>query len=260
MNIHPTAIVSADAEIDSGVEIGPYAVVEAGVSIASGTRVFPHAFLTGRTSIGPDNAIHPFAVVGHAPQDLSYRGEDTTLVIGARNTIREGASIHRGTPGGGTVIGNDNFIMGYSHIGHDCRFGDRVILANGALVAGHVHIADGVFVSGNVTIHQFVRIGRHAMLGGLSAYSKDVPPFCTGHSGVLNQVAGLNVVGLRRAGFSPAERGEIKRVFRTVYLIGLAVGAALEKLEKENLGPHARHMVEFIKASQRGICRYSGEI
>jgi len=258
MSIHATALVSSQAEIDPSAEIGPYVVIEGKVRIGARSRVLSHACLFGETEIGEDNIIHPFAVIGHDPQDLSYRGEPTSLVVGHGNTFREGCSVHRGTPsGGGTVVGNDNFLMANSHIGHDCRVGDSVILANGVLLGGHVRIADHAFISGNVVIHQFCRVGRHAMLGGASGYSKDVLPFCTGSTGKINQVMGLNVIGLRRAGFDADQRREIKDAYRTIYLSGLSVSQALAELDRRPLGDLAREMVEFVRASRRGICRHA---
>jgi len=166
MTIHKTAIIDPAAEIDSSVEIGPYVIIEGPVRIGAGSRLMAHAFISSNTEIGPDNVIFPFSVIGAAPQDLSYSNEKSYLKIGKGNTIREGVSIHRGSKeGGATVIGDNNFIMGYSHIAHDCVIGNEVIIANGALLAGHVHVDDQVFISGNVVIHQFceVRAAGHAL-------------------------------------------------------------------------------------------------
>jgi len=258
MKIHSTAVISPEAELDPSVEVGPYVVIEGRVRIGPESRILSHACLFGDTEIGERTLVHPFATIGNAPQDLSYRGEKTTLRIGSGNTFREGCSIHRGTvSGGGTVIGNDGFFMSCSHVGHDSRVGNSVIMANGALLGGHVRLGDHVFLSGNVIIHQFCRIGEHAILGGGSAYSKDVPPFCTGATRGVNEVAGLNVIGLRRSGFSLEEREEIKSVYRVIYNSGLNVSQALEELGKRKLGPRAAAMVEFVRTSKRGICRQS---
>jgi len=253
MTIHKTAIIDPAAEIDSSVEIGPYAVIEGPVKIGPGCRVMSHAYITSNTCLGPNNVIHPFAVIGSDPQDLSYRGEESYLKIGKGNTFREGVSIHRGSKEGfSTVIGDNNFIMGYSHIAHDCVIGDEVVIANGALLAGHVHINDQVFISGNVVIHQFCEIGRLAMLSGLSRVSKGVPPFMTVVE--RNAVTGLNVVGLKRAGFTPAERAQVKQAFKLIYRSGLNVKQAVEAIEATKLGPGAAEMVDFIHRSRRGIC------
>ena len=255
MTIHQTAIIDPRAEIDPQAEIGPYVVIEGKVRIAAGTRVMAHAFITSNTSIGPDNVIHPFAVLGHAPQDLSYRGEETCLKIGRGNIFREGCSIHRGSrEGSATVIGDRNLIMGYSHVAHDCVIGNEVIIANGALVAGHVHIEDQVFISGNVVVHQFVRLGRLAMLGGMSRAGQDILPYLLlGHG--ENLIRAVNVIGLRRAGFGPEVRKKIKRAYKIIYHSGLNVPRALKVMEDEDLGPEVEHMIEFIRGSKRGIAK-----
>jgi len=255
MSIDATAIISSEAEIDPSVEIGPYVVIKEKVKIGAGTRIMAHAFITGITDIGPDNIIHPFAVIGHDPQDLSYDGHESRLKIGKGNTIREGVSIHRGSKEeAGTVIGDNNYLMGYCHVAHDCHVGNEVIIANGALLAGHVHVDDGAFISGNVTVHQFVRIGTQTMVGGLSKAGKDVPPFMTvvGDS----EVRGINVVGLRRAGFNPEQRKRIKKAYKLLYHSGLNVSNALEAIREADLGPEAESIVEFIEGSRRGICRH----
>ncbi len=257
MTIHKTAIVDPRAEIDPAVEIGPYAVIEGKVKIAAGTRVMAHAFITSNTTIGPDNIIFPFAVLGNAPQDLSYGGEESYLKIGKGNTFREGTSIHRGSKeGAATIIGDGNLLMGYSHIAHDCVVGNRVIIANGALIAGHVQIEDQVFISGNVTIHQFVRLGRLSMLGGLARAGQDVPPYMLVGDGD-NFIRSINVVALRRAGFSPEVRKKIKRAYKILYHSGLNVSQALEVMEEEELGPEVAHLIEFIRGSKRGICKHA---
>jgi len=235
MTIHKTAVVDPAAEIDSAAEIGPYAIIEGKVKIAAGTRVMSHAFITSNTTIGPDNVIHPFAVLGNAPQDLSYRGAETFLRIGKGNIIREGCSIHRGSKeGGATVVGDNNFLMGYCHLGHDCVIGDEVIIANAALLAGHVHVGDKSFISGNAVFHQFVDIGPLTMIGGAAKVTKGVPPYMMVVERSL--VVGLNVVGLRP---------------------GLNVSQAVAEIEKEDLGPGGKAIVDFIGRSRRGICRHS---
>ena len=257
MSIHPTAIVDPRAEIDPAAEIGPGVVIEGKVKIAAGTKVLAHAFITSNTTIGPDNIIHPFAVLGNVPQDLSYGGEESYLKIGKGNTFREGCSVHRGSKeGSATIIGDSNLLMGYSHIAHDCVVGNRVIMANGALVAGHVHIEDQVFISGNASIHQFVRMGRLSMLGGMARAVKDVPPYMLVGDGD-DVIRAINVVALRRAGFGPEVRKKIKRAYKILYRSGLNVSQALEVMEKEELGPEVAHLIEFIRGSKRGICKHA---
>lgn len=256
MSIHQTAIIDRKAEIDGSAEIGPYVVIEGKVSIGPRTRVMAGAFIAGTTEIGPECVIHPHAVLGHEPQDLSWPGGESFLRVGKGNVLREGCSIHRGSkPGLATVVGDRNFIMGHSHIAHDCVVGSEVILANGALLAGHVHVEDKAFISGNVTVHQFVRIGTLAMVGGLSRVTKDVPPFLLleGNS----TIRAINVVGLRRAGFSSQQREQVKRAYKLLYHSGLNVTQALAAIEKEDLGPEVASMIAFIRDSQRGICGHA---
>ena len=200
MGIHPTAVIDAKAEIDSQVEIGPYVVIDGAVKIKRGTRVMAHAYLTGWTEIGEENEIHPGAVLGDAPQDKVYKGQESFLSIGDRNIFREHVQVHRGTAAGSTtVIGNDNFLMATSHVGHNCRLGDNVVLANGALLGGYVEVGKNAFISGNCVVHQFVRIGEYALMRGLSGTSRDVPPYAI--IDWQHTVRGVNVVGLKRAGF-----------------------------------------------------------
>ncbi len=256
MSIHRTAVVDPAAEIDPGAEIGPYAIIEGKVKIAAGTRVLGHAYITSNTTIGPDNLIHPFAVLGNGPQDLSYAGARTFLRIGRGNTIREGCSIHRGSQeGGATVVGDNNYLMAYSHLGHDCVIGDEVIVANGALLAGHVHVEDKAFISGNAVVHQFVDIGSLTMIGGAAKVTKGVPPYMMLVE--RGTVVGLNVVGLRREGFTPEDRRQIKEAYKLLYHSGLNVTQALAEIEQRGLGPKVEAMVEFIRRSRRGISRHS---
>ncbi|MDP8236458.1 MAG: acyl-ACP--UDP-N-acetylglucosamine O-acyltransferase [Candidatus Erginobacter occultus] len=256
MTIHPTAVVDPAAEIDSAAEIGPGAIIEGKVKIAAGTRVMAHAYITSNTTIGPGNVIHPFAVLGHAPQDLGYRGEESYLRIGKGNTFREGCSVHRGSQeGSATVVGDNNFLMGYCHVGHDCVIGNEVVIANGVLLAGHVHVEDKSFISGNAVVHQFVDIGSLTMIGGAAKVTKGVPPYLMLVE--RGAVVGLNVVGLRRAGFSPEDRQRIKEAYKLLYHSGLNVTQALAEIEKRDLGLKVEAMVEFIRRSRRGISRHS---
>jgi UDP-N-acetylglucosamine acyltransferase len=257
--IHPTAIISPKAELDSTVEVGPYAIIEEHVRIGPRTKIGPQAYITGWTDIGPDNVIHMGAVIGEAPQDIGYDGSETYLKIGAKNIFREHAVIHRGATKDDrtTRIGNGCYFMFNSHAGHNCQIGNSVVVASGTLLAGHAIVEDRANISGNCLIHQFVRLGTLCMMRGGSRVSKDVPPYCiTNHT---NDVSGLNIIGLRRAGVSLATRTAIKQAFRTLYLGGLNVSDALIQLRRMPESPELKHFIEFIAASKRGICAYSGQ-
>lgn len=261
VSIHPLAVVSPRAELDTGVEVGPYAVIGPHVRIGRQTWIGPHAVIEGHTTIGSENRIFQFASVGAIPQDKKYRGEKSVLIIGDRNVIREFATLHPGTAGGGAVtrIGDDNLFMAYSHVAHDCCIGNSVVLANCATLGGHVVVEDYVGIGGLVGIHQFVRIGESAYLGGGSMVSQDVPPYCL-VNGNRAHLIGLNVVGLRRRGFTAEQMSLIKRAYRTLFHEGLPLKEALDKLQQEGPPtPEVAHLVEFIAASQRGICRPRGD-
>ncbi|MDB5775280.1 MAG: lpxA [Herbaspirillum sp.] len=260
-NVHPTAIIEAGALLDATVEVGPYAVIGARAVIGAGTRIGPHVVIQGRTTIGRDNTIYQFASIGAAPQDKKYAGEDTALEIGDRNTIREFVTLNRGTTqdAGATRIGNDNLIMAYVHIAHDCQLGNHLILANNATLAGHVHLGDWVFLGGFTTIHQFCHIGAHAMTAFTAAVSQDVPPFVTA-AGNRAKPAGINSEGLKRRGFSSEQIQAIKRGYRLVYRADLPLEQAKAALEAEALrSPDAavylRQLRDFIESSPRGIVR-----
>ncbi|GIW44407.1 MAG: acyl-[acyl-carrier-protein]--UDP-N-acetylglucosamine O-acyltransferase [Candidatus Binatia bacterium] len=257
VTIHPLAVVERGAELDTGVEIGPFAFIGARVRIGARTRVGAHAVVTGNTSIGEDNQIFSFASVGHIPQDLKYRGEDSRLEIGHRNIIREFATVHLGTAGGGMVtrIGDENLLMNYTHIAHDCRIGNRVIVANGVQLAGHVIVEDYAVLGALSGIHQFVRVGESAIVGAGSMVSQDVPPFCnaTGNRATLH---GLNLVGLQRRGFSRELVQQLKRAYRIVFRSGLTVAEAAARVRAELPGiPEVERFVHFIEHSTRGVCR-----
>lgn len=255
--IHPTAVISTEAELDSTVEVGPFTIIEGPVKIGPNTRILSNVHISGHTVIGADNEIHMGAVIGHLPQHKSYKNENSGLIIGRGNVIREYASIHRAYhPGENTVIGDDNFLMGFSHVAHDCHVGNGIVLANGALLAGHSYVDDNANISGNVAVHQFVRIGRLAMIGGLARVSKDVPPFMMVEGN--SEVRGINSVGLRRAGFNLEDRNKVKQAYRTLYRSGLNVPQAMEALRPEAETTEAvRLLVEFIEGSVRGICRHA---
>ena len=254
MTIHPTAIIDPAAEIDSEVEIGAYVVIDGRVKIKRGTRVMAHAYLTGWTEIGEGNEIHPGAALGGAPQDKAYHGQESYLRIGANNIIREHVQIHRGTaPGSATIIGNDNFLMATSHIGHNCRLGDNVILANGAMLGGYVDVGNNVFISGNCVVHQFVRIGEYALMRGLSGTSRDVPPYAI--VDWQHTVRGVNVVGLKRAGFDEKRIRAIRAAFRILFRQGRNLALAVKEVESSSgANQDVAALLDFIKASKRGVC------
>ncbi|HZI05767.1 MAG TPA: acyl-ACP--UDP-N-acetylglucosamine O-acyltransferase, partial [Archangium sp.] len=213
--VHPMAVVHPGARLHETVEVGPYAVIGEKVTIGEGTRVGPHVVIDGRTTIGARNRIFPFAAVGWAPQDLKYAGEDTQLIIGDGNTIRESVTMNIGTVGGGGVtrVGNNNLFMAYSHVAHDCVVGNGCVIANGVALAGHVQLEDSVILGGLSAVHQFTRLGKHAFIAGGSMVVMDVPPYCTAQ-GDRAELAGLNVVGLQRHGFSEEQIGRIKEAYK----------------------------------------------
>jgi len=255
--VHPTAIVSPQTQLADGVVIGPYAVVGPRVSIGTGTTIGAHAVVEGNTTIGEHNRIFQFASVGAIPQDLKYRGEETVLVIGDRNTIREFATLHLGTAGGGGVtrVGNDNLLMNYTHVAHDSLIGNGNVLANGAQLAGHITVEDFAVIGAMVGIHQFVRIGESALLGAGSMVSQDVPPFCNA-TGDRARLYGLNTVGLRRRGFSSELISTLKRAYRTLFQTGLRTREAIRKVREDQPGiAEVERFVAFIEQSERGVCR-----
>jgi UDP-N-acetylglucosamine acyltransferase len=259
--IHPTAIIEAGAQIHETVEIGPYAIVGANVTIGARTTVGAHSVLEGHTTIGEDNRIGHFASVGGRPQDMKYADEPTRLVIGDRNMIREFTTIHTGTvqDQGVTTLGDDNWIMAYVHIGHDCRIGSHVILSSNAQMAGHVEVGDWAIVGGMSGVHQFVRIGAHAMLGGASALVQDIPPFVIA-AGNKAEPHGINVEGLRRRGFSADAISALRTAYRQLYKNGLSLDEAkaqLRELAEEGGDGDApvKALVDFIDVSPRGIIR-----
>ncbi len=264
-HIHPTAIIDPRAEIDPTVQIGPCAFIEAGVRIAAGCKIGPYVHIQGLTTIGEGNEIGTGSTIGLPPQHVEYKGAPTQLIIGNHNRIREYASIHRAFhEGDATTIGDRCFIMGFSHIAHDCHIGNGVILANGALLAGHITVGDRSFISGNTGIHQFCRVGRLAMVGGGSRIPQDVPPFMI-VEGSPAYIRAINVVGLRRAGFSTALRTELKGLYRLLYRSGKTAKHAIEGIDKGSLSPEALELVNFYETpTKRGVVpfgryRRSGE-
>jgi UDP-N-acetylglucosamine acyltransferase len=255
--IHPTAIVHPQAKLDATVRVGPCAVIDAGVELGAGCVVGPHVYLTGVTQIGAGNRFHAGCVIGDAPQDLKYRGEPTRVRIGDHNVFREHATVNRATTtDGATVVGSHNFIMAGAHIAHNCAVGSHVIMANGALLGGHVTVQDRAFISGNCLVHQFCRVGTLAIMQGGAAISKDVPPFAVARG--INGVCGLNVVGLRRAGFSSTERLELKKLYHALFRGGKNFAGAVAAARKDFSSPGAKIMLEFITTAKRGVCMDSG--
>jgi len=255
--IHPSAVIDPHAELAEDVEVGPYAVIGAGVQIGKGSKIKAHAVVEGKTTIGAGNVIFQFASVGSQPQDLKYKGEPSELVIGDRNTIREYVSLNPGTSGGGMVtrVGNQNLLMMYCHIAHDCILGDRNIVANGATLGGHVMLEDFCIVGGLAGIHQFVRVGAGAILGAGSMVSKDVPPYCnaTGDRATLH---GLNAEGMRRRGFSKEQIDNVRKAYRIMFQSKLLTRAAVEKVRNDiPQTPEVVQFIDFITQSKRGICR-----
>jgi len=259
--IHSTAVVDPAAQLDGSVTVGPGAVIGAHVKIGAGTTVGPHAVIEGRTTIGRDNRIFQFASLGAIPQDKKYAGEPCELLIGDRNTIREFTTFNIGSPGGGGVtrIGNDCWIMAYTHIAHDCQVGDNATLANNTTLGGHVELGEWVTVGGLTGIHQFVKVGAQVMIGFASAVSQDVPPFMLVDGNPL-AVRGFNTVGLRRRGFSPERMAAVKRMHKLLYREGRTLDqarSAIEALASEipEAAQDVAMMSGFLAAAERGIAR-----
>ncbi|MDR2991019.1 MAG: acyl-ACP--UDP-N-acetylglucosamine O-acyltransferase [Burkholderiaceae bacterium] len=260
-NIHPTALVDPQAELADDVAVGPYTTIGPHVQIGAGTRVGAHVTIEGRTTLGENNHIFQFCCLGAQPQDKKYAGEDTCLVIGNGNTIREFTTINTGTvqDAGTTRVGDDNWLMAYVHIAHDCQLGSHVIMANLAQLAGHVHLGDWVFLGGMTGVHQFVRIGAHAMTAGHTHLTQDVPPFVT-VGGNPAQAQGLNTEGLRRRGYSPERIALVKQMYRLLYRQGLTLEAAraqIDALAGQSLQADTdiALMQAFFASAKRGIVR-----
>jgi len=258
--IHETAVIDPGAELGTDVEVGPFSYIRAGVRVGDGCVIGPSVTIMERTELGPHCRVHAGAVLGDIPQDTAFKMCESGVRVGADCLIREGVTIHRGSePGTLTEIGDSCFLMAFSHFAHNVRLGNNVIVANGALLGGHVDIDDKAFISGNCLIHQFVKVGRVAMLGGGCGVSKDVPPFCMVRPMVLNTVTGLNVVGLRRTGMSGEHRKDIKRAFNILYQTKLNVSQAVEKIRQTfDAGP-ALEFCTFVELSNRGICAFLPE-
>jgi len=250
--IHPTAIIDPAAEIDPTAEIGPYVVIEGPVRIGAGSRVMAHTTIVGHTSIGRENVFFPGCSIGHPPMDLAYRDAPTETRIGDRNVFREHAEVHRATAEGtATVIGDDCYLMTRAHVAHNCEVGNRVIIASGALVAGHVSLGDSAFVSGNCVIHQHTRMGRLAMMRGGSRASRDMPPFSMiDHE---HQVRGVNLVGLKRAGFDAAAIRALRLAFRIMFRVRTNLQLSMAEVEARVQTPEVAEVLAFMRASKRGV-------
>jgi len=252
MSQHPTAIVSPDARLGRDVSIGPYVVVEERTEIGDGCEIRAHAVVKRYTRLGAANRVHEGAVLGGEPQDLSFRGGETGLVIGDRNVIREGVTIHRSTKqGGATLVGSDCFLMAYVHVAHDNRIGDRAILANNVMLAGHVELGERAFLGGGSGVHQFCRVGRLAMVGGNAKVVQDCLPF-TITDGHPARARGLNVVGLRRAGVAAPQLRALEEAYRLLVRSGLRLEPALEKMALLQ-DPLVDEMIAFVRSSKRGF-------
>ena len=255
--IHPTAIIAPGARIHPTVTVGPYAVIGENVSIDAGTTVASHAVIEGKTQIGCDNRIFQFSSIGAVPQDLKFSGEDSSLVIGDRNHFREFVTVHLGTQDGLgiTRVGSDCLFMAYSHVAHDCVVGNHVIMANAATLAGHVQVDDYAILGGLCAVHQFTRIGSYVMVSGGSMIAQDIVPYCL-VQGDRAKTVGLNLVGLKRRGFSEETIAAIRKSYRLLFRSGLRLEAALDQIMAE-FGdiPEIIYFVDFIKGSQRGLAR-----
>jgi UDP-N-acetylglucosamine acyltransferase len=258
MPIHPTAIIDSQAEISADAEVGPYCIVGAGVRLGARTRLLAHVYLEGKLTIGEDNIFYPYCSCGVAPQDKKYKGEASETRIGNRNTIREFVTINRGTEGGGMVtsIGDGNLLMAYVHVAHDVRIGNEAILANGVTFAGHVIVEDYVNVGGLSAIHQFVRIGQHAIIGSYSVIKQNVLPYSITAADHEAKVYGANRVGLERRGYADGNIESLQNAFRLLTRSGLNTTQALGKIEEEvQQTPEVHNLLEFIRASQQGFVK-----
>ncbi|RBP41496.1 acyl-[acyl-carrier-protein]--UDP-N-acetylglucosamine O-acyltransferase [Roseimicrobium gellanilyticum] len=256
--VHPTALISTEAEIDPSAEVGAYAIIEGPVKIGAGCKIAPHAQIVGDTIIGDGTTIGRGAVVGETPQDIGFTSATKSGVrIGRNNVIREHVTIHRGSKDGGlTEIGDNNFLMAGSHLGHDVKLGNRSILANAVLVAGHVHIGNNTFMGGGAVFHQFIRIGDFCVVQGNGSFSRDIPHYCSALR--VNRLSGLNVIGLRRQGFSPEDRAGIKDLFNLVFRSGHNLSQALTAAREQSWSEHAARLLAFLEApSKKGVCTLS---
>lgn len=261
VQIHPTAIVASGAQLDAGVAIGPYSIIGEHVHLGANTRVGPHCVIEGHTDIGPDNHFYGFCSIGGMPQDKKYAGEPTALSVGSGNMFREFVTVNIGTvqDTGTTRLGDDNWIMAYVHIAHDCQLGSHIVISNSVQLGGHIHIGDWAIVGGLSAVHQFVRIGSHAMIGGTSSVRQDVPPYMIGAGDSFRPV-GINTEGLGRRGFTPADIQALKDAYKILYRRQLNIPQAVEALQalqhqQPTEAPAIQTLVDFLNASSRGIAR-----
>lgn len=257
MNIHPTAVISSDARLGEGVEVGPYSIIGPDVTIGKHTVIGPHVVIQEQTDIGEKCRIAQFCSIGGDPQDLKFRGEKTRVIMGNNNYIREYVTINRATVAdiGVTMMGDNNLIMAYCHIAHNCKLGNNIIMANAANLAGHIHIDDYAIIGGLSGVHQFTRIGCHSIIGGASALAKDLPPYLMA-AGNHAKLFGLNLVGLKRRGFKEENIKQLKQAYKILFRSSLLLKTAVEKVraELDDL-PEIRTLLEFVEKSERGICR-----
>lgn len=255
--IHSTAVIHPKAKLDSTVRVGPYVVIDERVEIGPGCSIGPHVHITGVTTIGAHNAFHAGCVIGDAPQDLKYDGAPTRLRIGDHNVFREHVTANRSTTAGEeTLIGSHNFLMQHCHVAHNCAVGNHVIMAGGALLGGHAVVQDRAFISGNCLVHQFTRVGTLSMMQGGAAISKDLPPFTVARE--YNGICGLNIVGLRRAGFTAGQRMELKQLYRALFRDGQPLKAAIAGARLKFQGAASRLLLDFLESSSRGVCADAG--
>lgn len=251
--IHPTAVIHPKAKLDSTVTVGPHTVIDGSVEIGPGCVIGPLVYITGVTTIGAENHFHAGCVIGDAPQDLKYDGAPTVVRIGDKNLFREHCTVQRATkPGEETVIGSNNFLTHHSHVAHNCVLGNHIILGGGAILAGHALVQDRAFISGNCLVHQFTRIGTLALMQGGSAISQDLPPFTIAMG--VNTICGLNVIGLRRAGFTPEQRLDLKRAYHALFRSGKNRRAAVAEAQSKFLNGPARTLIDFVATTKRGVC------
>lgn len=259
---HPSAIVHPQARIGNGVQVGPFSIIGENVSIAENTRIGAHVYIEGQTQIGKDNQIYPFCSIGTPAQDLSYRGEETSVLIGDSNIFREYVTVHRGTVNGKkkTTVGCDNYFMAYSHIAHDCQIGNETIFINGATLAGHVSVENYAQVGSLSGVHQFCRIGIHAFIGGGSIITQDVLPFCRVAGARPTLFYGLNAVGLRRSGYSRERIHQLKDMFKLIFYSNMNTNQALERIKNEFPQSEDRdEILNFVQSSKRGIVKKTEE-
>jgi UDP-N-acetylglucosamine acyltransferase len=256
--IHETALVHPTAEVADGVEIGPYSIIGEHVKIGEGTQIGSHVFIDKWTHLGKGCQIYQYASLGAAPQHLRYNGEETYVIVGDNNIIREYVTIHRGTPfgNGKTVLGDENFIMAYAHVAHDCTLGNRIVMASYAALGGHVEIGDHAIIGGIVAIHQFVRIGTYAFVGGATALTRDIPPYVTA-SGMKVKFYGINVVNLQRNNVPAEVITGLRKAYKVLFRSHLTMEEAIKKVHEDPIYafPEVKHMVDFIQGTKRGVTR-----